>query len=202
MGMYIFPKAVNHSLVAKTFGSNDEQLLEKVKKAESYENYSEGWDDEYISLDQALTDIIFAKPYTASSAHMYGYAYICICEALGVDVPSYHELKLGYETDLVTQYLAEDFGIENMEVEEYLFEQDATPELPVRDDFPMLGVIMHKDLQALIDKLPDITLSDDELEELFDEDDDKGCAYEHLKALKQNLQFCLENNLDLVSVCH
>lgn len=200
--MYIFEKAVDHKAVAKAFGSKDEQLLEKVKQTESYENYSDGWDDDCIGLEQALGDIIMGKPYTVGSAHMYGYAYICMCEAMGVEVPNYHELKLGYETDLVTEYLSEDFGVDGMEVEEYMFAEDATPELPHRDDFPMLGVMLHKDLGKLLNKLPDIELSEEELEELFDEDDDKACAYEHIIALKGNLQFCADNDLDLVFVCH
>lgn len=93
-----------------------------------------------------------------------------------------------------------------MEVEEYLFEDTIAQQMPKREDFPMIGFIANKDLAALYNKLPNIELSDDEIEELWDGDDeddeDKACAYGHIKGLKNNLKFCIDNGLDLVSFCH
>lgn len=203
MGMYIFSKAIKQDEVMAAFGSKNQELIDKVKQSYSYDCYAEDdWDGEYILIDEALTDIIMGNEFKAGSAHIYGYAFICLCETMGKKVPWSQDFKLGYETDLVTQYLADDFGLEGMAVEENMFGEDLATCLPEREDFPMIGMISNKNLKALYDQLPEIELSDDELEKLYDEDDDKACAYENIKGLKDNLKFCMDNGMDLVSFCH
>ena len=42
-----------------------------------------------------------------------------------------------------------------------------------------------------------------EIETMIDEDDEeKGFAYEHIMGLKENIAFCLSNQLDMIAFCH
>lgn len=202
MGMYIFSKAIDCGQVMAAFGSKDKTLFEKVKQTTTYDCYNSQPFDNAILLEEALHHIIYGEPFIAESAHIYGYAFIALCAAQGREVPYTQDLKLGYETELVTSYLATDFGIDGVVVEDYLFEDSPAKELPKRDDFPILGIIPHDRLENLFSKLPDISLTEEELEDLFDEDDDKGCAYEAIIGIRKNLKFCMDSGLDLVSFCH
>lgn len=206
MGMYIFSKAIKADEVMAAFGSKNETLFEKIKQSEDYDCYNDQPWEGCVSMEEALHHIIFGEAFDAKSAHVYGYAFIALCDVMGQKVPYTQELKLGYETDLVTQYLESDFGLEQMEIEEYLFEDTIAQQMPEREDFPMIGFIANKELTTLYNKLPNIELSDDEIEELWDgdgdDDEDKACAYGHIKGIKSNLKFCIDNGLDLVSFCH
>lgn len=202
MGMYIFSKAIHQDEVVASFGSKDDALFEKIKQTDTYNCYNEQPFADSILLEEALHHIIYGEPYVKTSAHVYGYAYISMCEVFGKELPYTNEFKLGYETELVTNYLESDFGKEEIILEEYLFEGDIKGDLPERPEFPVIGIVTTDKLQAIYDMLPEINLSEEALEELYDEDDDKACAYEIIIGVRQNIKTCMEQGLDLVSFCH
>lgn len=37
---------------------------------------------------------------------------------------------------------------------------------------------------------------------LLNEDEDKACAYEHIKGFETNVNYCIEHQLNLISFCH
>ena len=53
-----------------------------------------------------------------------------------------------------------------------------------------------KDIQITSEKINELNESDNE------DDEDKGCAYEHIKGFIENVNFCVKNQLDMISVCH
>ena len=201
MGYYIFTYGVKTPEIKAVFGSKDEALLQKVKANDTFKNYADEDDDNETS--KALTDIIMGNQYD-EEGYIYGYAFIGICAALGETLPQTQEIKLGYETDLINQVIAEDYGIE-IDIETELFPADyADPfPLPLIADFPMIDLLDKKRLEHLASLFAKVHKTEDEIEAMLDGDDEeKGFAYEAIMGLKENIDFCLKNGLDMVAFCH
>lgn len=201
MGYYMFAYGVKTPEIKAVFGSKDEALLQKVKANDTFKNYADEDDDN--ETNKALTDIIMGNQYD-EEGYIYGYAFIGICAALGETLPQTQEIKLGYETDLINQVIAEDYGIE-IDIETELFPTDyADPfPLPLIADFPMIDLLDKKRLEHLASLLAKVHKTESEIEAMLDGDDgEKGFAYEAIMGLKENIAFCLENELDMVIFCH
>ena len=197
----MFAYGVKTPEIKAVFGSKDEALLQKVKANDTFKNYADEDDDNETS--KALTDIIMGNQYD-EEGYIYGYAFIGICAALGETLPQTQEIKLGYETDLINQVIAEDYGIE-IDIETELFPADyADPfPLPLIADFPMIDLLDKKRLEHLASLLAKVHKTESEIEAMLDGDDgEKGFAYEAIMGLKENIAFCLENELDMVIFCH
>ena len=201
MGYYIFTYGVKTPEIKAVFGSKDEALLQKVKANETFKNYADEDDDNETS--KALTDIIMGNQYD-EEGYIYGYAFIGICAALGETLPQTQEIKLGYITEVINETVAEDYDIE-IDIETELFPADyADPfPLPLIADFPMIDLLDKKRLEHLASLLAKVHKTESEIEAMLDGDDgEKGFAYEAIMGLKENIAFCLENELDMVIFCH
>ena len=126
---------------------------------------------------------------------------------MGVELPYTQEIKFWYETGLINQVLSEEWNIKT-EIDTELFPADHFHpfSIPEIDDFPMISLLDKKHLQALSDSLSKVHKTPEEIEGLIegetDEEEDKGYSYEHIMGLKENIAFCLENELDMVAFCH
>ena len=143
------------------------------------------------------------NPYSLEDYH-YGYAFIGICATLGETLPQTQEIKLGDITDLINQTVAKDYDIE-IDIEAELFSADyADPfPLPLIANFPMIDLLGKKRLEHIASLFAKIHKTEDEIEAMLDGDDDeKGFAYEAIMELKENINFCLKNGLDMVVFCH
>ena len=178
--------------------------MQKVKANDTFKNYADEDDDNETS--KALTDIIMGNQYD-EEGYIYGYAFIGICAALGVELPYNQEIKFWYETELISRVLLEDWNIKT-EIDTELFPADHFHpfSIPEIDDFPMISLLDKERLQALSDLLSKVHKTPEEIEDLIDgeteEEEDKGYSYEHIMGLKENIAFCLENGLDMVAFCH
>ena len=200
MGHYIFSYAINTSKVRAIFGSADNELFNAIQSTQTFENYSSQDSDDYISKKSALEHIVFGKPYDKNYSHVYWYAFICICSYAHEGLSAAHEIKLGYETDIIKEALKNDFNI-IMDIEEELFESTPSLGLPRAKDFPFAGLIQKQGLIALQEKFKDIQINDEMIEKLSD-DVEKEIAYNNIKLIKSKVSFCLENDLELISFCH
>ena len=201
MGYYIFTYGVKTPEIKAVFGSKDEALLQKVKANDTFKNYADEDDDN--ETNKALTDIIMGNQYD-EEGYIYGYAFIGICAALGETLPQTQEIKLGYITEVINETVAEDYDIE-IDIETELFPADyADPfPLPLIADFPMIDLLDKKRLEHLASLLAKVHKTESEIEAMLDGDDgEKGFAYEAIMGLKENIAFCLENELDMVIFCH
>lgn len=209
MGHYIFSKGIKLTEVQKVWSSKDEFLLQKIMQSNTYNNYKKELIKGEIPLEQALREIIFGiRPFTPKYNHQYGYAVICICETIGTELPFTQELKFGYETDLVNEYIDNDFGLDDFIIEDMMIAEVPEPfDIPLIEDFPMIGLLPYSRLLKIQKEMQHINISDDYIEDLWengedDEDEDKACAYEHIKGFQNNVNFCVEHQLDLISFCH
>ena len=200
MGYYMFAYGVNTSELQATFASKDETLLAEVQKNEIFQNYAE--EDEDNETTKALTDIIMGRPFDEKKGYTYGYAFIGICATLGKELPFTQEMKFWYETDLINQTLSEDYDIE-VEIDTELFPEDHFHPFPLPEieDFPMISLIDQDRLKHLDSLLEKVHKTMEEIEAMI-EDDEKGFAYEHIMGLKENIAFCLNNQLDMIAFCH
>ena len=201
MGYYIFTYGVKTPEIKAVFGSKDEALLQKVKANDVFRNYAE----QNQETSQALIDIIKGNPYTLEGYH-YGYAFIGICATLGETLPKTQEIKLGYITEVINETVAEDYDIE-IDIETELFPADyADPfPLPLIADFPMIDLLDKKRLEHLASLFAKVHKTEKEIETMIDGDEgdeEKGFAYEAIMGLKENIDFCLKNDLDMVVFCH
>ena len=200
MGYYMFAYGVNTSELQATFASKDETLLAEVQKNEIFQNYAE--EDENNETTKALTDIIMGNPFDKKRGYTYGYAFIGICATLGKELPFTQEMKFWYETDLINQTLSEDYDIE-VERDTELFPEDHFHPFPLPEieDFPMISLIDQDRLKHLDSLLENVHKTKEEIEAMIEEDE-KGFAYEHIMGLKENIAFCLNNQLDMIAFCH
>ena len=201
MGYYMFAYGVKTPEIKAVFGSKDEALLQKVKANDTFKNYADEDDDNETS--KALTDIIMGNQYD-EEGYIYGYAFIGICATLGVELPYNQEIKFWYETELISRILLEDWNIKT-EIDTELFPADHFHpfSIPEIDDFPMISLLDKEHLQALSDLLSKVHKTESEIEAMLDGDDgEKGFAYEAIMGLKENIAFCLDNELDMVIFCH
>ena len=200
MGYYMFAYGVNTSELQATFASKDETLLAEVQKNEIFQNYAE--EDEDNETTKALTDIIMGRTFDKKKGYTYGYAFIGICATLGKELPFTQEMKFWYETDLINQTLSEDYDIE-VEIDTELFPEDHFHPFPLPEieDFPMISLIDQDRLKHLDSLLENVHKTKEEIEAMIEEDE-KGFAYEHIMGLKENITFCLNNQLDMIAFCH
>ena len=200
MGYYMFAYGVNTSELQATFASKDETLLAEVQRNEIFQNYAE--EDEDNETTKALTDIIMGNPFDKKRGYTYGYAFIGICATLGKELPFTQEMKFWYETDLINQTLSEDYDIE-VEIDTELFPEDHFHPFPLPEieDFPMISLIDQDRLKHLDSLLENVHKTKEEIEAMIEEDE-KGFAYEHIMGLKENITFCLNNQLDMIAFCH
>ena len=206
MGYYFFSWGIKTEEIKAVFGCKDKTIIDKVKASDTFDNYNEN-DHSGISVATALKDIITGDNYNEEAGYQYGYAVICICAALGSELPYSQEIKMWHETDFINKYLSESFGIQNMVIEEEFFADNTNPfQIPKIEDWPMIGLVKHAGLLLLKERLKNINITDEEIEELENSNDEdgeeKGFAFQHIKGIIENIDYCIENNLDLINFSH
>jgi hypothetical protein len=201
MGYNIFSYGINTNQIKQSLDSKDKNLFNEVLESDAFENYSSQEDTGVNSTKIALEHLIFSKDYNQIAPHTYWYAFIAICDTLGEKFEGTHEINLGYETDFINKYLDSDFNIK-LNIEETLLTGEDSFGMPAPDDWPLCGILNRKALLELSEKFRGINISDEQLEELLEEDEEKEMAYDSIRQIKENISYCLENNLELISFCH
>ena len=98
--------------------------------------------------------------------------------------------------------LMEDYNIE-VEIDTELFGSSHSFPLPLVKDFPIISLIDQDGLKHLASLFERVHKTKEEIEAMIDGDDEeKGFAYEHIMGLKENIAFCLSNQLDMIVFCH
>lgn len=205
MGYCIFSFAADVEKVKQVFDSCDSLLFDQIQDNEVFKNYASQDFENHISTREALRHIINGEPYRKHSAHAYWYALISIFAFLGHQLPYNQDIELDNETELIDNYLRSDFGIETT-VAEILLNNFPDLGLPDVATFPLAGAITHSEISQLSNDLQDVVLSNNQIELLWhtqsEKDEIKAFVYNSIKGFKDNIDFCYENNLSLISFCH
>lgn len=205
MDYYIFSYAVDIGQIIKTFGSNDLSLFENIQKGEVFKNYSTQNTDVHLSMKQALHQIIYNEPYRRRSENVYWYAFIAICEYFSEKLPYVQDIALGRETDLIDEFVKDDFNIDLTTVQ-MLLDGDPDVNLPPADGIPMVGIISQDKMKSVCRMMNKIIISDLKIKELLIknnwQDDERALVYEAIKGVQSNITYCNNHNLSLISFCH
>lgn len=193
MGIYIYSKAIDENQIQKVFASKDDALYSNIVKEI----------DEELELKEAVHTIIYGEPYKNELAYLYSYAFMEICDYLSKPLPYLEDLKLGYYSDLINEYLKSDFNID-LEIETFIFVEGDTGflNLPIVEE-PAIRILHRNKIEELYKILKPIDIGDDLIQKLWDSgDEDEAFAYEWIMGTKNNLKFCLDNNLILALFCY
>lgn len=202
MGLYLFSYGVDIDKVKQVFASKDAQIFHAIRNTETFIRYAEQDSAGDLTTEEALRQIIYGEEYNKQSAHSYGYALICICNYLGVDLTGNSAIRITYVTDLIDEYLLSDFGVEGIDCYFDLCVGGIDLGLPPNEGFPEMGILQKEDIEMLYNQLNHIDITDKQIEELLDERAEKGEAYEGIKSLKVRIDYCYHHQLQLVSFCH
>lgn len=205
MGYCIFSFAVDVEQVRKVFDSRDSLLFDQIQDNDVFKNYASQDFENRISTKEALRQIIHGEPFSKRSAHAYWYALISIFAFLGQQLPYNQDIELDSETELIDSYLRADFGIETT-VAEVLLNNFPDLGLPDVVTFPLAGAISPAEIGLLADELQDVMLTNKQIELLWhtqtEKAETKAFVYNSIKGFKENIDFCHQNNLSLISFCH
>ncbi|MDR3715583.1 MAG: hypothetical protein P4L51_22465 [Puia sp.] len=208
MGYYIFSYALDLAKATSVIRTRDPALFDAVLETEEFDLYAGQDQKGYTTTRAALEQLLLGKrhslfsKYDKASAHAYWYAFIAICGHLGERLPAAHEIKLSYETDLIDAYLLSDFGI-TVKIDELLLNGEGGQfGLPEIQDWPLCGVWNREQLTVQQDRFSAIDITDEQLQELAETDDEKEMAYDSIRQIKENVTYCLEKQLGMITFCH
>ena len=205
MGYCIFSFAADVEQVKKVFDSHDSLLFDQIQDNDVFKNYASQDLDNQLSTKEALRQIIHGEPYKKHSAHAYWYALISIFAFLGPQLPYNQDIEIDNETEMIDSYLKSDFGIETV-VAEILLNNFPDLGLPDVSTFPLAGAIFPNQIHLLSNELQKVILTNKQIDMLWhtqiEKDETKAFIYNSIKGFKENIDFCNDNNLSLISFCH
>jgi hypothetical protein len=202
VGYNIFSYAVYFDRTVQVIGSKNQEIFEEIQVTDTFKLYERQELEDHVTIEDALYQLIFGEPYNVSSAHCYWYAFIALCAHEGEEFLNVSEINVGYETDLIDTHLKNDFGI-HLNIESLLLNGSPITSLPPVVDWPQHGILFRPALLSLQEQLKDIHITDDQLDMLLEEDeDDKELAYQGIQQLKRKIDFCVANEMELISFCH
>lgn len=201
MGYYINSYAINKTLIQRSLGSKDEQILNNVLESKSLKYYERRDPEHYNILKAAIEQMIFGEPYDKGNEPIYWYAFKEVCHQLGKSLTTSFEIKLGVDTDIVDELLLSEYGIK-INIENLLLNNKADFGLPKHNDFPVTGLWNKADLHEIHSLIKDIHISDDQLEIMESDDFEKWEGSRIIKKIGEDVVYCLENELVLISFCH
>ena len=164
----------------------------------TFQSYAKGIGARGLSI--ALMDISTYLPGDNLDSSLDGYALLCICASLGKQLPYRQEIKLGADTDEISEVLAEDFGIKEVDIQKLLVENGHSfPTSQVRE--PSTSLITLEELKIIKKRLCSVHITDKKMQELANIGEIEY-TYEHLRGLIQNINYCVDHDLDMISFCH
>jgi hypothetical protein len=199
MGYYIFSHGIKTEEIQKVFGSNDKALLERVQSHKTFQNYVKDIGTRGLLI--GLTDISTYTPGDNLDNSLAGYAFLCICASLETPLPYRQYIKLGADTDAINELLAEDFGIKDVDTEKLLVTNGHPFPTSQRQE-PSTSLITLEELKTIQNRLSAVHLTDEKMEELTNRGDIEEDTIEHLRGFIQNINYCIEHGLDMISFCH
>lgn len=204
MDYYIFSYAIDVNQVIQSFGSKNSSLLENIQKEPLFKNYNLQNTNMYVSLEDAAYHIIYDKPYREKSGSVYWYAFITICGYFSKELPYSSDILLGWQTDLCDELMVSELGVD-LSVPQLLLNEEGSFNLP-RVGVPMFGLVSYTKMMDIAKLMNRVNIEDVTISSMFknysSEDDCKAIAYETIKGLKENVDFCCDKKYSLVSFCH
>ena len=224
MSLIAIPFAVDINKVKAVFGSKDQELFEKIKTADLYDNYASQSEDfpepQYqYNFDQALEDIFFnyispearkvkssflglkkSKPFTGLNeniAHGYGYVLLVICDYLGTHLlPQCDGFYFGRHFEAAVVIMTEN-GLQ-LDLGD-MFEQHDVFDIPKNNDFPAIRHFTKDEIEHINEVMDKVEIDESKTDyegEDFDE------VQEMLMNIRDSFRTCRELDVDMVTFTH
>lgn len=201
----ISQKAIKISDLEKIFWSNDEKLKKKIISSIKFQNI----EDDGIPIKDWLENILKWLNLKEKTSDLI-YALNLIVDEIWIDLPYKNDINIWYESDFIEKYLKQDFLIEK-EISEIFFWNKNNFFINFWKEPPFFWIVDLEDLKELQKIFSKVNISEKDiinLNEIYysdsedDLDEEKWYSYEHIKWIKENIDFCVKNKLDLISFCY
>lgn len=208
MSETLFSFGINSEEIQSVFGSKNNTLLKQVLATNSFKAYKDFLPAGFkLSTEQAIRQLFYGESLNNNDYHAYGYALICICEALGDTLPYNYEFEQTEDIQattipIINALLANQFNI-GLSIETLLLAENKHPfSIPTIQTFPKIGFVNKADLPSILQKLAAISIENDMIETLAENEPEKSLAYQNIQALKNNIEDCIEFEYDYISFFH
>jgi hypothetical protein len=203
IGYYEFSYGIDTKRIEEVFNSDENELLKMIKKTKYFELLK----DYLVNVQKTdpekyfLEDIIENKPYFKNSNFICGTALFSIFDSLGNKLP-YRKI---IDTKLIDYYFSESFKIKSrvknsIDSHSALFGDENVPFYLVFGSQPIIHLVTKRKLLELDQKMKSININNLEIVKLLVKYN--FYSYQHIKGMKKNISYCLENNLEMLNGCH
>ncbi|GHV13230.1 hypothetical protein FACS189491_07870 [Spirochaetia bacterium] len=226
MGLYIYAYGIKIDEVYTILGSKDDDIYRRIIECNSYRDLDEPlghgtFVDSEIPVSKAIKDLVYGEWDDIKADAAYAFALLCICQSVRKDLPHDLDIKWGAETDLINTRLAKDFRLRNFDIEVllaspfYLFDlPDIYDELDIEPyECPPIGILTQTNLRYLKNRLKKIKIDDETVNKLLNSknpcpqcpgepsgDQNKGYEYQNIKWIIEDINYCLDNGLEMFTI--
>jgi hypothetical protein len=216
MGIYINSYGIKIDEINAILGCGDDKVYAKYKKdlQPFLPVYPE---DAGISSEKALEILIYNKTDNPADEIkpdlVFLFVIFQICLSLTKKLPNSIDLKIGPDTGAINYYLRKDFK-KRFHLDSLLFSGnfDALNLPHIFDDLeidpyecPVIGLIPCSALPKIKSKFKNVVINDSILKKMCDSKNEhevsKAYHYQSIKWVQENIDYCIDNNLDMLSVC-
>jgi len=203
IGHYEFSYGIDTKRIEEVFNSDENELLKMIKKTKYFHllkdylaNVQKTDPEKYF-----LEDIIENKPYFKNANFICGTALVSIFDSLGNKLP-YRKI---IDTKLIDYYFSESFKNKSrvksaIDLHSALFGDENILIHLVFGSQPIIHLITKQKLLELDLKMKSISINNLEIVKLLVKYN--AYSYQHMKGMKKNISYCLENNLEMLNKCH
>lgn len=181
------------------FWSKDENLKKKLIETERFKDLQ---DDSYNFRIEKWIEKILNWEKIWENDYNAVYAFELIAEEIWEELPYRQDIKFWIETDYIDEFLIKDFWINEFENWEMFFGHNTDFFIPKQKDLPFLWIVTLEELKKYNEIFFKVNIDKEQIERLIDspdeDEEEKWYAYEHIKWIKENIEYCVENWLDMV----
>lgn len=192
-------KAVNIEKLKKFLSEEHPDLKEKIFSSKRFLKMK----NEFISAKFWL-EKIFTRKNLDFEVDSEIYAFELIINEIWEKLPFQNDIKIGYESDFIEKFLKEDFWIsENLKEIFSGKMKNIFENFENNEKVPDFWIIYFEDLKYLQEIFWKINITEEMIKKFYEyeteEFEEKAYAYERIKGIKENIDFCLEKNCDFVT---
>jgi hypothetical protein len=218
MGLYINAYGIKLDEVNAILGSKDGALYQRIVESKVFNVDVDKPDfGSEIPVSKALKDLVYDSRDAIKADTAYVAALYYICMYVRKDLPHCLDIKSGIETNQINYYLAKDFKLRNFDIEVLLADPfrifnlpDMYNELDIEPyECPVVGLLTLNNLRYLKRRFRNIKITDETVTGLIKrgsgdphpatvtDEQVKGYEYQNIKWIIEDINYCIDNRLDM-----
>jgi hypothetical protein len=220
VGLYISTYGIKleklNEILNSASGETFNKIIEAVKNGRDNIDFLDEEQDSNITLREAIRDIIMGHHEKIENDITYYLAVIEICMTQTVKLPYEFNINYDHESNQINEYLEKDFNVTDFDINSLVGANPGILRMPdifssADYDFyecPCIGFLTLSNLVRLKDELKNVKLNRDEVEKMIinikdvnNEDEFKGFLYQDIMGFMENVDYCIKNGLEMLTVC-